>query len=128
MKRILLALAVGVAMFATVAYAAWLIVDGGGLQSGWDYVECDPDGVSVFYINTDSDTTYEGADVRDVECSGTKDVTVLIEDGSNIQLAIGTTTSSAMGTIFVPFTDELGSPGEVAAAHHVYVTIVTVAP
>jgi len=127
MRRILLAFGVGAALFAVVAFAASLVVNSGGLQTGSDEVECD-DGVNVFYQDTEPNGNYDKALVTDVQCPGTKDITVDVQTSTNVSLAKGTLTTSATGTVTVPFTAGVLGPAEVAAAHHVRVTIVTVGP
>jgi len=127
MKRILFALGVGLAMFAVVAFAATLIVNSGGLQSGEDEVVCD-NAVNVFYQDTDANGDYDRASVTDVDCPGTKDVTVEVQTGGHFQLAYGTVSTNATGTVLVPLSNVLSPPSEILNADHVHVTIVSTGP
>jgi len=127
MRRILLALGVGLVLFAVTASAAWLIVDGGGLQSGWDFVECDANGVSVTYQDgTPTDSNYDQATVAGIDCTGTLRVTVDIQKSDNSTVGYGVNTGVGSPNI-VSLTDPL-TPANIADAHHVFVTIVTVGP
>jgi phage baseplate assembly protein gpV len=126
MKRILLSLAVGVALFAIVAFAAWLPVSSGGLQSGSDSVVCDANGVDVKYQNTDVDSDYDQATLYGVDCPGTLDVTVEVQNSGGGTLAYGVVSSSG-ATIIVPFSDALAQ-ADIAAADHVIVTLVSTGP
>jgi len=126
MKRVLLALAVGLAMFAVVAYAAGLGVSGGGLQTGSNSVICDGDGVAVTYQNTDSDFDYDQATVAGIACSGTYQITVEVQTGGGATLAFGTLATSGP-TAIVPFSDPL-TTAEILPAANVYVTIVQIGP
>ena len=123
MKRILFALGVGVALFAVVAFAASLAVNSGGLQSGSDTVECDANGVDVKYQNIDGDSDYDQATVYGIDCSGTLDVTVEIQDGGGATKAFGTVSGSGIN-IAVLFSDPL-TLAEIPAATYVIVTIVS---
>ena len=127
MKRILLASAVGVGLFAIVAFAANLIVSGGGLQQGAGGVVCDNDGVSVTYQSTDANPLdFEQATVSDVDCAGTYVITVQVRDAATATLAIGSNTTSGSPAL-VTFTDTL-TYGEIFSAADVVVTIVTTGP
>ncbi len=125
MKRILLALAVGVALFAIVAFAAGLAVNSGGLQSGSDSVVCDANGVDVKYQDSLPGPNYDQATVYGVDCPGTLDVTVdVVASGATV--AYGRVSGSGVN-IVVPFTDPL-TPAEIVTATDVVVTIVSTGP
>ena len=136
MKRILLALAVGVALFAIVAFAAnALIVYSGALQSGADAdLTCDT-AVNVSYQDGDNNGVFEWARVGDIDgpCGPNVDVTVTVTDtdGGLGQVAFGSTACVALpgtGVIWVGFSDGLASPSEVLGADHVAVDIVGCSP
>ena len=126
MKRILFALGIGVALFAVVAYAAGLGVSSGGLQQGSSSVVCDGNGVSVTYQDTDSNGDYNQATVAGIDCTGTCDITVDVQNVGNGSLAKGTVSTSGTPAL-VALTDPL-SASEIAPADHVVVTIVQTGP
>jgi hypothetical protein len=127
-KRLILALVVGGVVFGTVlGVAAGLGVTSRGLQSGAGSVVCDSDGVVVDYQNVDANADYDQATVRKIDCLGTYEITVDVQDGLNATLAYGTNSTSG-STAVVTFTDKLVPPGEVANADHVVVTIVGTGP
>src|SRR3989304_7113623 len=94
MRRILLALAGGVGLFTIVAFAASLAVSSGGLQSGSDSVICDANGVDVKYQDSLSGPNYDQATLYGVDCPGTLDVTVDVQDAANATVAYGKVSSS----------------------------------
>ena len=130
MKRLIIALLVGGAVFGTVlGLASGLIVTGGGAQSGSVGATCDSDGVNVTYQNLDADPDFEQATVSGIECSGTLTVTVSARNGADGVLAEGTNNAGGSGSTIVSLlSDVLVSPGEVAALDHTTVTIVQTGP
>jgi hypothetical protein len=83
MKRLIIALLVGGAVFGTVwGVAAGLQVSGGSVQVGSDNtLQCDPDGVSVSY-NIDYNGVVTSVQVNDIhsDCTGNR-LIVVLKDG-----------------------------------------------
>ena len=129
MKRLIVALLLGGAVFSTVlGLAATLTVTGGGAQSGSVSATCDSDGVNVTYQNTDADADFEQATVSGIDCSGTLDVGVDGQDGGHATVAFGTNSAGGSGTTIVTLVDVLSSPADVAALDHTHVSIVQTGP
>ena len=126
MKRILFALAIGVALFVVVAYAANLGVSSGGLQQGYSTVVCDGNGVSVTYQDLNNDGNYEQATVSGIDCSGTYNITVDVQDVANATLAYGTVSTFGSSALVALPNNLLAS--EIAPAQYVVVTIVQTGP
>ena len=129
MKRFILAGLIGGSVFATVlGLAAALIVTGGGAQSGEANAECDSDGVSLTWQNTNADPDYEQATVAGISgCSGTLDVSVIGHTGGHFVVAQGQTTGT-QSTVVVTLTEPLSNPGDVFNLEHTHVTIVQTGP
>ncbi len=129
MKRFIVALLVGGALFAVAfAAAATLIVTGGWAQSGDVTAVCDADGVNVTYQNTDANPDFDQATVRDVECSGTLDVSISGHDSGHGIKAAGSNSAGVGPTVIIVLSDELTNPADVAALNHTHVTIVQTGP
>lgn len=122
-RRHLLLLGIGAALFVTVVYAAGELPTGGESPSQVVHIAGDTDGVSVTYQDPNHDGNYERATVRDIDVAGRHTTTVTIVDlePSERVLASGQRTTSGTTSI-IPLSNVLLA-SEIQDADLVRVTI-----
>jgi hypothetical protein len=100
-RRHLLLLGVGAALFASVVYAAGELPRVGGPPWQWVHLPGDTDGVSVTYQDPDNDGDYERVTVGDIDLSGRHTTSVRIVDLEPFErvLASGQRTTSGKTSI-----------------------------